>query len=104
MNLEKNPDILHVHDHHTGLVPFMTAHCHRYDSLQNIPTVLTIHNAEHKGRHEMKAAALLPAFDFSKPGLLNSGGQLNALATGITTAWTATTISERHLQELKRHC
>src|SRR5690625_189869 len=104
MNLEKKPDILHVHDHHTGLVPFMTAHCHRYDSLHNLPTVLTIHNAEYQGRYEMKDAALLPAFDFSKHGLLDWGGQLNALATGIKTAWKVTTVSEGYLQELKEYC
>src|SRR5690625_5355795 len=82
----------------------MTAHCHRYDSLQTIPTVLTIHNAEYQGRYEMKDAALLPAFDFSKHGLLDWDGQLNALATGIKTAWKVTTVSEGYLQELKEYC
>src|SRR5690625_6932907 len=52
----------------------------------------------------MKDAALLPAFDFSKHGLLDWDGQLNALATGIKTAWKVTTVSEGYLQELKEYC
>src|SRR5690625_7500584 len=81
----------------------MTAHCHRYDSLQTIPTVLTIQNAEYQGGYEMKDAALLPAFDFSKHGLLDWDGQLNALATGIKTAWEVTTVWKGYLQGLEEY-
>ena len=42
-----HPDIVHVHDHHTGLIPFMMKHCYAYQHLSGIPTVLTIHNAQY---------------------------------------------------------
>src|SRR4028118_2206710 len=43
------PDIIHVHDHHTALIPFMLKYCYQYQNLQNIPTVITIHNAQYQG-------------------------------------------------------
>ena len=30
---EEKPDIIHCHDHHTGLIPFMTSQCNRYREL-----------------------------------------------------------------------
>src|ERR1700743_419083 len=30
------PDVLHVHDHHTALIPFMVKYCYAYQKLQNI--------------------------------------------------------------------
>ena len=30
----RNPDILHCHDHHTGLVPFMVKYCPEYQSIE----------------------------------------------------------------------
>jgi starch synthase len=44
-----HPDVVHVHDHHAGLVPFMMQHCFAYRHLSAIPTVLTIHNAQYQG-------------------------------------------------------
>ena len=44
-----HPDVVHVHDHQAALIPFMMKHCYRYQHLRDIPTVLTIHNAEYQG-------------------------------------------------------
>lgn len=101
---DKKPTVIHAHDHHCALVPFMTAHCHRYETLRHIPTVLTIHNGEYQGRYDMEDANLLPAFDYGKHGLLDWNGQLNALAAGIKTAWKVTTVSEGYLKELEEYC
>ena len=43
---EHRPDVVHVHDHHAGLIPFMMQHCYVYNNLAAIPTILTIHNAQ----------------------------------------------------------
>jgi Glycogen synthase len=37
---EHRPDVVHVHDHHTGLIPFMMKYCYAYQSLRSIKTVL----------------------------------------------------------------
>lgn len=98
------PDIIHCHDHHTALVPFMTSYCNRYYELKNIPTVLTIHNGEYQGQYDFGSTVLLPEFDPYKAGLLDWDGQLNALASGIKCAWKVTTVSEGYLNELQQFC
>jgi starch synthase len=47
---DHRPDVIHVHDYHTALIPFMVKHCYAYRQLSGIPTVLTIHNAQYQGR------------------------------------------------------
>jgi starch synthase len=97
---EHQPDVIHCHDHHTGLVPFMTANCERYQSLRNIPTVLTIHNAQYQGNFNWDKLSYLPAFDLWKAGLLEWRGQINPLASAIKCAWRVTTVSPSYLDEL----
>ena len=104
MEHPEKPEIVHCHDHHTALVPFMMAHSYRYSLLSTIPTVITIHNGEYQGRYDMESSTMLPEFDFSKYGLLDWDGQLNALATGIKTAWKVSTVSEGYLYELQEYC
>ena len=45
----QRPDILHCHDHHTGLIPFMVQYCNHYEHFKATPTILTIHNAQYQG-------------------------------------------------------
>lgn len=98
------PDIIHCHDHHTALVPFMVSYSNRYTKLKNIPTVLTIHNGEYQGKYDFGSTVLLPEFDPYKAGLLDWDGQLNTLAAGIKCAWKVTTVSEGYLKELQEYC
>jgi len=97
---EHTPDVLHCHDHHTGLVPFMTANCERYKSLRQIPTILTIHNAQYQGQFGWDKLSYLPAFDLWKSGLLEWKGSINPLASAIKCAWRVTTVSPTYLEEL----
>lgn len=101
---EALPDVVHCHDHHTGLIPFLMTQCYRYERLQSTPTVLTIHNGEYQGRYEMSNTNLLPDFDHYNTGLLEWNGSLNALASGIKTAWKVSTVSEGYLEELQEFC
>ena len=48
-NWQHQPDVIHVHDHHTALIPFMVKYCYTYQRLSGIPTVFTIHNAQYQG-------------------------------------------------------
>lgn len=97
-----HPDIIHVHDHHTGLIPFMIKHCYKYQHLQQIPTVLTIHNAQYQGIMGWDKSFLLPPWDSWKWGMLDWQNNINPLASGIKCAWKVTTVSNSYLNELRQ--
>jgi starch synthase len=100
MNWEKKPDVLHVHDHHTALIPFLSRHCSRYSLLNRIPIVLTIHNAQYQGQMGWEQAVLLPYWNPAARGLLDWNDCINPLAAGIKCADRVTTVSEGYLEEL----
>lgn len=97
-----HPDIIHVHDHHTGLIPFMIKHCYKYQHLRQIPTVLTIHNAQYQGVMGWDKSFLLPPWDSWKWGMLDWQNNINPLASGIKCAWKVTTVSNSYLNELRQ--
>jgi len=95
------PDVVHVHDHQAALIPFMIKHCYRYQHLRDIPTVLTIHNAEYQGWLGWDKSYYIPAWDTWKSGLLEWKDSINSLACGIRCAWKVTTVSPSYLEELR---
>ena len=95
------PDVLHCHDHHTGLIPFMVKHCPEYKSLSRIPTVFTIHNGTYHGAFSWEKFFLLPYFNSDARGLLDWGDTINPLATAVKSAWRVTTVSNSYLEELR---
>ncbi len=102
ISLEKNiPDIVHCHDHHTGLIPFMMTHADQYTALRNIPTIFTIHNAQYQGQLSYDKLYYLPQFDHKKIGLLDWDHRINPLATGVKNAWKVTTVSPNYMKELQ---
>ena len=66
---EEKPTIIHCHDHHTGLTPFMLQESFKYKSLNKIPTVLTIHNAQYQGWFSHDKVHLIPEFNTNNSGL-----------------------------------
>ena len=94
------PDILHCHDHHTGLIPFMVQNCYKYEQLKSIPTVLTIHNGQYQGWFSFDKMHYLPEFHSSKIGFLEWNGIINPLASAIKCAWKITTVSPSYLEEI----
>jgi starch synthase len=95
------PDVIHVHDHHTALIPFMVRYSYAYQRLQRTATVLTIHNAQYQGQTGMDKTVYLPEWDLWKRGLLEWAGALNPLACGIRCAWKVTTVSPTYLEEMR---
>jgi starch synthase len=98
---EHRPDVVHVHDHHTALIPFMMQNCFAYKHLATIQTVLTIHNAEYQGWMSWDNANYLPDWDRYKWGLLEWDKKINPLASGVKCAAKVTTVSSGYLAELK---
>jgi len=94
--------IVHCHDHHTALIPFLIEHCEEFAHFKGIPTVLTLHNGQYHGTTDLSKASLLPSYDPSKQGLLEWDHALNPLACGIKCAWHVTTVSPSYVEELKR--
>jgi starch synthase len=98
---QHRPDVIHVHDHHTALIPFMMQHCYAYRHLAGIPTVLTIHNAQYQGWMGWDKQNYLPAWDAWRWGALDWSDTINPLASGVKCAWKVTTVSPSYMAELK---
>ena len=95
------PDIIHVHDYHAGLIPFMVKYCYAFKNLEFIPTVLTIHNAQYQGWMGWAQSNLIPAYDTWKSGMLEWKNSINPLASAVKCAWKVNTVSYSYMDELK---
>jgi len=98
---QHKPDVVHCHDHHTGLIPFMMRYCYDYNKLADVPTVFTIHNAQYQGWMGWDKSKYIPRWDEWKTGLLEWAGTINPLASAVKNAWKVTTVSQSYLEELK---
>ena len=98
---QHRPDVIHVHDHHAALIPFFMKYCYGFESLRQIKTVLTIHNAQYQGWMGWNQRYLLPAFDDWKTGMLDWGNTINPLASGVKCADKVTTVSPSYMEELR---
>jgi starch synthase len=95
------PDIVHCHDYHTGLLPFMLRYCYGFAHLRNIRTVLTIHNAQYQGWMGWNESYLIPRYDDWKAGLLDWAGTINPLACAVRCVDKVTTVSPTYMNELR---
>jgi len=99
---EHTPDVVHCHDHHSALIPFMMKNCYAYKTkLQNIPTILTIHNAQYQGWMSWDKSIYIPEWDAWKWGELDWGNTINPLASAVKCTWKVTTVSHSYMNELK---
>lgn len=101
LTIEDNPNTIHCHDHHTGLIPFMLQESFKYVSLNKIPVITTIHNAQYQGWFSYDKLHFIPEFDIKKTGLLDWNNMINPLAAAIKCAWRVTTVSPSYMEELK---
>jgi starch synthase len=97
---QQSPDIIHCHDHHVGLIPFLLYHSRLYTRLANTPTIFTIHNGQYHGVLGWDKFSYLPEVDMNQTGLLDWAGVINPLAAAVKCAWRYTTVSPSYLQEL----
>jgi starch synthase len=96
------PQVIHCHDHHVGLIPFMMKYCPEYNwSLGNTPSVFTIHNGEYHGTFGWDKLYLLPHFEGQARGILDWNGAITPLAAAVKSSWRITTVSPSYLEELK---
>lgn len=100
---QHRPDVIHCHDHHTGLIPFMLGNCNQYRHLSYVPTVLTIHNGQYQGQFGWEKLYYLPAYDLRNSSKLDWGNCINPLAAAIKCAWRVTTVSPSYLEEISHN-
>jgi starch synthase len=100
LKFKDNPDIVHCHDHHTALVPYLMSHAFKYRFLSTIPTILTIHNGQYQGWFGWDKFHYLPETDPWTRGVLDWGGAINPLAAAVKSCWKFTTVSPSYLGEL----
>ncbi|WP_292010731.1 glycogen/starch synthase [Chryseobacterium sp.] len=98
--MQIRPDVLHCHDYHTGLVPFMVDNCPEFSFLKGVKTIGTIHNGEYQGVMGWNMVSYMPPFDTWKWGLLDWNGLINPLACMIKCCHAFTAVSQGYLEEL----
>lgn len=101
--MEIRPDIIHCHDSHTGLVPFMIENCPDFSFLKGVKTVGTIHNGEYQGQMKWEMTGYMPWFHGENWGLLDWDGFINPLAAMIKCCHAFNAVSEGYLNELFHH-
>lgn len=100
---EHQPDVVHCHDYHTGLVPFMMQYCYDYNKLRTIPSVFTVHNAQYQGWMGWGKSRYIPRWDLWKRGMLEWADSINPLASAVKCATKVTTVSQSYMEELRYH-
>lgn len=91
-DFESYPDVIHLHDWHSALVPLILK-----ERNLSIKTLLTIHNIEYQGVFTHKVLKMLDVknhYGFLRPRILNF------LETGIHMADKLSTVSETYKDEL----
>src|SRR5690606_6501906 len=94
------PDVINCHEHHVGLIQFLTKHADDCKAFEKVKSVFTVHNRQYQAWMYWNKGILLPAFDTWKWGLLDWDGLINPLATAIKCCDAFTTVSEGYLKEL----
>lgn len=93
-----NPDIVHVNDWQTSLIPVLTYY--RY-GLHNVKTVLTIHNLSYQGIFDKFAIDRLNlGWDIFHMEALEFYDNVNLLKGGIVFSTAVTTVSPTYAKEI----
>ena len=103
--LPLEPDILHVHDWQTGLIPaYLKTEYQATPQFKDVATVLTIHNLAYQGQF-WHWDMLLTGLDWKYFNWhqMEFFGHLNLMKTGIVFADSINTVSPRYAREIQQH-
>ena len=92
-------DGLHLHDHHTGLIPVLLRHDPANAAIRDLPTVFTVHSADHHGEIDW---AWWDRLGVAVPDRqsLDHLGVVNSLKAGVGFSDAVTTVSPSYAREL----
>ncbi|HEX7879962.1 MAG TPA: glycogen synthase [Candidatus Eisenbacteria bacterium] len=102
--LDLRPDVIHCHDHQTGLIPVYLKVKDGLDPFfAGTGTLMTIHNLGYQGLFpaEVLEMARLPMDLFYPSGPLEFWGRVNFMKGGILHADRLTTVSPRYAEEIQ---
>lgn len=98
------PDIIHCHDWHTGMIPFLLKTEYQHKSgFESIRSVFTIHNLQFQGilpRHALDDLFGISDLYFHSEAL-EFYGNINVMKGGITAADKITTVSPTYRNEIQ---
>ncbi|TCD53530.1 glycogen synthase GlgA [Alloscardovia theropitheci] len=97
------PDVMHVNDYHTAMIPFLLKEKYRWiNAYHSIRTVLTIHNMQFQGEYDpgMLGDLFGVGQERYEDGTVRWNNCLNWLKTGILYADRVTTVSPSYAQEI----
>jgi starch synthase len=95
------PDIFHVHDWHTGLLPFLVEISRGDPNWAKVGTMLTIHNMAYQGEYVGGWLYQLGIPARQQPDLVYQDKTDNLLGIGIAYADLVTTVSPRYAIEIQ---
>ena len=101
--LDERPDVIHVHDWQTALLPLYLRHRPDFaGALAGTPTLLTVHNMAYQGLFPPSAMpyAGIPGHLFNPQGV-EYYGRVNLLKGGMLYADAITTVSPRYSEEIR---
>ena len=95
------PDIIHINDWQTSLLPVYLNAYYRSDArYNNIKTVLSIHNIEFQGKYNPIILGSIFGLDVSYRSILMYNGDLNLLKGGIEASDMVITVSNSYAEEI----
>lgn len=92
-------DLLHLHDHHAGLVPVLLRHDRALARIAHVPTLVTVHSADHHGLTPWRVWERLGVHVPEAETLLVED-DLNPLKAAVAWADAVTTVSPTYADEL----
>ena len=92
-------DVLHLHDNHAALVPAFQRYGAVDAGVRALPTVFTVHSADHQGEVPQNLWERL-GLDLPDVRAITTGGEVNAMASAIDLAGVVTTVSPSYALEL----
>lgn len=103
------PDVVHIHDWHAAFYFLLRGFDPRFESLQEVQTVFTIHNIAYQGTrpltgHESSLAEWFPELAFETAIVRDPHATdcVNPLALAIRSADKVSTVSPTYAQEIRR--
>jgi starch synthase len=100
--IDFDPDILHLNDWHTGMIPFLLKTQYAGRLKKDIRTLFTIHNIEFQGKmgFEVMQECLDVPEHYYTPEFIEAGGCANMMKAALVFADRISTVSRNYAYEL----